>query len=552
MSGGTKYDCEPFGPHPFINGARVLQGVGVDPARTVVDLAMSELSRCLRRRDDWWILFKCPETRAQWAAEALVESMTVRTPSHNIAVWLTPNQVEYVLEELQGYANLRDVENNCQVSCFERIWESQALLDNSARASLNHQLSRFLETLPDRLICREGDELTHRIIDPYLHPLIYGRTLAYDSVREGFLRPELVSNITDATSTDFLSQKFACLPCDFVIAQDGTAKALSYINNLHPCYSALYRHFEELLSKCVPMFEHVLTDLHTDNPTRVRIQGPSSSAEWEEPESPDFSRDFADWSAFESKKRQWIMRRSIVPDVPITGYPGGLEERRHLVQLRGKTLQVIHDVYDICIKPGGPAFQGSQWHVEGMKNERIIACVLYNASSENITSNSVEFRMAVETPPAFPKKGYQDITIKTWGLQTRKPCHQYIGAVPLRQGLCIAHPNIYQYHITPFSLVDPSKEGHQRIIGLYLVDPSIAPLASTQRVPPQQKAWTRLGLEKGTRGIFAVELVDKVLDEVDGIMDMDEAVKYRDRMLKERTRLSVLNDVQRFNILCNS
>jgi hypothetical protein len=54
---------------------------------------MSELSRCLRRRDDWWILFKCPETRAQWAAEALVEPMAVRTPSHNLEVWLTPNQV---------------------------------------------------------------------------------------------------------------------------------------------------------------------------------------------------------------------------------------------------------------------------------------------------------------------------------------------------------------------------------------------------------------------------------------------------------------------------
>lgn len=553
MTGGTEHDCEPFWPHPFINGARVLQGVGVsDPARTVVDLAMSELSRRLRRRDDWWNLFKCPETRAQWAAEALVEPMAVRAPDHNLRVWLTPNQVEYVLEELQGYASLRDVENNCQVSCFERIWESHAILDNSARESLNCQLSRFLETLPDKLARREGDELTCRIIDPYLHPLIYGRTLAYDSAKEGFLRPEPVPNITDVTNTDFLSQKFACLPCDFLISQDGTAKALSYINNLQPCYSALYRHFEGLLSKCVPMFEHVLTDLHVDNPNRVRIQEPSSSAEWEEPEPPDFSRDSVDWSAFESKKRQWVMRRSIVPDVPITGYQGGLEERRNIVQLRGKTLQVIHDVYDICIKPGGPAFQGSQWRIEGMKNERIVACVFYNSSSENITPNSIEFRMAVKTPPTFPKKGHQDITIKTWGLQTRKPCHQYIGAVPLRQGLCIAYPNIYQYHITPFSLVDPSKEGHQRIIGLYLVDPSIAPLASTQRVPPQQKAWTRLGLEKATRGIFAVELVDKVLDEVDGVMDIDEAVKYRERMVKERTRLSVLNDVQRFNIPCNS
>ncbi|KAG2149408.1 hypothetical protein BD769DRAFT_333738 [Suillus cothurnatus] len=431
MTGGTKDDCEPFGLHPFINDARI--GVS-DPARTVVNLAMSELSRCIQRRDDWMNLFQFPETRAQWAAEARTEPMAV----------------EYVLEELQGCASLRDVENNCQVSCFERIWESQAILDNSARESLNFQLSRFLGTLPDKLTRREGDELTRHIIDPYLHPLIYDRTLAYDSAREGFLRPEPVSDITDTTSTDFLSQKFACLPCDFLISQDGTAKALSYINNLHPCYSALYRHFEELLSKCVPMFEHVLFDLHADNLIRERVLG-------------------------------------------------GLEERRNVVQLRGKTLQVIHDVYEICIKPGGPAFQGSQWRVEGMKNEHIVACILYNLSSENITCNSIEFRMAVKTPPA----------------QGRKPYHQYIGAVPIHQGLCIAYPNIYQYHITPFSLVDPSREGHQRIVALYLVDPCIAPLASTQRVPPQQKAWTRLGLEKGTRGIFAVELIDKVLDEVD-------------------------------------
>ncbi|KAG1813999.1 uncharacterized protein BJ212DRAFT_387868 [Suillus subaureus] len=108
------------------------------------------------------------------------------------------------------------------------------------------------------------------------------------------------------------------------------------------------------------------------------------------------------------------------------------------------------------------------------------------------------FAWSLRHRPAFPKNDYQDITIRTRGLQTRKPCHQYIGAIPIHQGLCIAYPNMYQYHITPFSLVDPSKEGHQRIIGLYLVDPTIAPLASTQRVPPQQKAWTRLGLEKGT------------------------------------------------------
>jgi len=177
---------------------------------------------------------------------------------------------------------------------------------------------------------------------------------------------------------------------------------------------------------------------------------------------------------------------------------------------------------------------------------------MLNRFQDNITGSSIEFRIAVKTPPVFPSRGHQDMTIKTWGLQTGDPCHQYIGSVPLRQGLCIAFPNIYQYHLTPFSLTDPLKEGHQRIIGLYLVDPSIAPLVSTQAVPPQQKAWMRSSLETRTRGIFPVELIDKVLNEVDGVMDVDEALKRRERMVMERTRLSVLNDIQYFNIPCTA
>lgn len=54
---------------------------------------MSGLSRCLRRRDGWWTSFKCPETRAQWAAKALAEPIAVRAPSHDLRVWLTPQQV---------------------------------------------------------------------------------------------------------------------------------------------------------------------------------------------------------------------------------------------------------------------------------------------------------------------------------------------------------------------------------------------------------------------------------------------------------------------------
>ncbi|KAJ8586499.1 hypothetical protein M405DRAFT_354254 [Rhizopogon salebrosus TDB-379] len=81
------------------------------------------------------------------------------------------------------------------------------------------------------------------------------------------------------------------------------------------------------------------------------------------------------------------------------------------------------------------------------------------------------------------------MTINTWDLQKGD---QHIGSVSLHQRPCIAFPNIYQYHLTPFSLTNPLKEGR---IGLYLVDPSVAPSASKQRSLPNR----RLGRDQASR-----------------------------------------------------
>ena len=42
------------------------------------------------------------------------------------------------------------------------------------------------------------------------------------------------------------------------------------------------------------------------------------------------------------------MNRPIrLPDVPSGGYPGGLEDRKHVVKLWGRTVQVVVDVTEI-------------------------------------------------------------------------------------------------------------------------------------------------------------------------------------------------------------
>lgn len=128
----------------------------------------------------------------------------------------------------------------------------------------------------------------------------------------------------------------------------GRIKAISYINNLHPRETVLYGFIEDLLERCLPLFGHVLTDLHRNNPLYQRIKGACRYTEWDEPEPPDHSDDEDGWSRYERDVRKWVMQRPIqLPDVPVNGYQGGLETRRHVVDLLGKTLQIVVHVYDI-------------------------------------------------------------------------------------------------------------------------------------------------------------------------------------------------------------
>lgn len=45
-----------------------------------------------------------------------------------------------------------------------------------------------------------------------------------------------------------------------------------------------------------------------------------------------------------------------------------------------------------------------------------------------------------------------------------------------------------QHRVSPFRLEDPTKPGHRRFIALWLVDPTIR-VISTSNVPPQQMDW---------------------------------------------------------------
>jgi hypothetical protein len=242
------------------------------------------------------------------------------------------------------------------------------------------------------------------------------------------------------------------------------------------------------------------------------------------------------------------MHRPIeIPDVPTNGYPGGLESRKYAVDLHGRTLQVVVHVSEIRLEPNNPVYPGSPWHVEGMKNERIAACAFYYSSVENVTENYIEFRMAVTSPKRF-HAGDTGATMRTWAMKDGDPCHQYIGSKPTSTGLAVAFPNIYQYRHPPFRLHNSSKEGHQRLVAFYLVDPEIQPVVSTSRVPPQQKSWIKAAVEESIDARLPIELVEKIVNHVEGKMSRDEAVDFRREMVEERESFWAQNDNYHFCI----
>lgn len=89
---------------------------------------MVKLSAALRSKPRWWEKYKDPEIRAKWKKEALdnklvwIEAATMLVPYEghekyminarpsipfdDLLVMLTEKQVDYVLDELDGYAKL--------------------------------------------------------------------------------------------------------------------------------------------------------------------------------------------------------------------------------------------------------------------------------------------------------------------------------------------------------------------------------------------------------------------------------------------------------------
>ncbi|KAJ1873170.1 hypothetical protein LPJ55_002528 [Coemansia sp. RSA 990] len=509
------------------------------------------MSGAIRSKDSWMTKMMDPEIRIRWANESRAQGLTER-------------EIDYVFEELAFYAALHVPESNVKLSAVENVWISDDLIDNSTTKELK-RFAGILEDKPekDRDYHPNTNNQVLNLVHPSLFPLIYQRSRL---LAEAIPSPEAAVNLktfgqapgsidkwddaADELWSDgnggsvfyvpqsevesFTSSKFCWLPSEFRVAEDGTTTIESYINNLHPVkYAAFYPTIARIFSKFVPMLEHVVTDMVNLRPSRV-TPDPYNWFIAEDTEPEDYSA-----SDYDERHEEWEESRTFVepqpdpfvmPDRPMKPY-----------SLRGRRLQAIFKMSNIHLTPENPEYEGGNWHVEAMTNERIVATGIYYYDVENITESTLSFRESVEEYFDY-EQGDRDGVNRAYGIYDNEdadgdevPLIQHIGGVEVKNGRCIVFPNIYQHQVSGFKLADPTKPGHRKIMAFFFIDPTIR-IPSTEIVPPQQRDWWFDGVvEKGVLSQVPLLVQENILRHVDYPISLEEAKQLRLQLMEERS-----------------
>jgi hypothetical protein len=177
------------------------------------------------------------------------------------------------------------------------------------------------------------------------------------------------------------------------------------------------------------------------------------------------------------------------------------------------------------------------------QNERICASAIYYYDSENITENTLAFRqrgMRDWHKVRYEQQQHEFLqAVFGFGndVSGNYNCNvtQNLGAVLCKDGRLLTFPNTVQHRVSSFSLADPFKPGHRKILALFLVDPHRR-IISSANVPPQREDW---GYERQNAVDQALsklprELQDIVQNEMESLLSMEEAKGYRLELMKER------------------
>ncbi|KAK0519198.1 hypothetical protein OC842_007526 [Tilletia horrida] len=438
---------------------------------------------------------------------------------------------DFLVDQLQDEAERWHNEQlGVESTGINGVVRSERLLGEDVLARLRELSTQLEESTPFKDWHPKSNEQILDVVHPSLYPLVDGvtRVLPEDEAvtfpldsrdltkwftskqADVFIPPRDVQQDL-APDADMSRQQnrdlfhtFQWLPTDFELDESGTrARALSYINNLHPDPTQpsgqLYDVIENVLAAFVPMFEATLSEAMTGmKGARKEFRDGHRQPFWVEYswDPPNMEDVCSDSDSDEGYGRyctdvdaQWRETREWVP-IPVLKYQ---PERIVPITIKGRTLQVIVKMATIHLTPEKPVYEGGSWHVEGTKRENICATGILYLDQDNIIPSSLQFRGVADSEPFGLKRQDDDVDEAAaiemiYGLVCQEDATQYYGSIPTKAGLALSFPNGVQHRVTAFKLADPTRPGYRKILAFFLCNP-LKRVISTSRVSPQRFDW---------------------------------------------------------------
>ncbi|TYZ64793.1 hypothetical protein PybrP1_011831, partial [[Pythium] brassicae (nom. inval.)] len=351
------------------------------------------------------------------------------------------------------------------------VWICDDLVPTTVKAALVRQVAA-LEDVPEHT--KDWHPNTDQQVLDLVHPSLYCCVLGVTKQVVPPVDPERCSDAAEhmrkiagggsalvtspfqgrPDSSSRNKSGFQWIPSEFRVADDGSVRILSYINNVHPeRHRELYGAIETIFARFVPLFERSLSAVAEGVPGPV--------FRWPQ----DYNED-----------RPQFPKKVEIP----------FSKGSSVVSLRGQRLQVIVKIAEIVLTPEAPTYSGGSWHIEGTETEQIVATGIYYFGCDNIRDSRLAFRVSV-LEPMYEQSDDSGVAVM-FGLFNDDRLVQPLGSVSTIEDQCLVFPNIVQHKVEPFELEDRAKPGVRKILAFFLVDPE-KPIPSTAAIPPQQQEW---------------------------------------------------------------
>lgn len=388
--------------------------------KTVVEFRIMLASQLIRARNGWREDLKNDKMVGNWKEEAIRNG-------------LKPAEFTTVLDQLKYYDSLAT--ESIEVGVVDGTRQADNLIPEQLKNDFVAAVNNFLGKSTEKDYEPETDNQIVNLLDPRLYCSVLGvtRITNFDLNIENCLQ-NIGNGKSEAVERGrcgrIILPVYQLLPAEFHVNKRGQVKIKSYINNLHPRFEAsLYSLIERIFTSFVPLFNGVLENL-------LHEQRRAQKYFYFEPTT----------EVQKGNKKQKLEELG-----PTKTY------------LHGRDIQVIVKMKSIELTTDNPVFEGGDWHIEGNRNEHIVASGIYCYRSENITESRLHFRQL-------------------------RGQNQEMGSIGTPEGRLLAFPNICEHRIGPFKLADESRPGFRNILVFFLIDPNTR-ITSTRNVPPQQMSW---------------------------------------------------------------